>query len=199
MKYNIPVIFFTVILFVYIGCTQEGKGKKTRITNSDIQTFFPLSEGSLWIYEQFIEGEIQKGNRQTDSVVSLINLDSIIVANLIRKKEDGKVDKYKYIIHRTGAVYLETSSSANMKHFCNLLPNKNDSIGEMKYSDFLDEKKSIIHLETCDFEPASYEEQLEWQGRTFQKGVGLVSFGGSELGMELLKYRIGNKGKMITR
>ena len=67
----------------------------------------------------------------------------------------------------------------------------------MSYSDFNDTMKTQITLQTCEYDKASSQEQIEWQGKIFKKGIGIVSFGSASLGYELIKYRIGANGALI--
>ena len=68
-------------------------------------------------------------------------------------------------------------------------------MNEYTYSKFLNTDSTKIRLETSDFESSSYEQQLEWQGFIFEKGIGLTSRGGASLSMELVEYRIGTDGQ----
>jgi len=182
---KILLIFSALIIFC--GTPKENDNAQTSQS-----TFFPLVNGSYWHYESYLEGEIQEGGWQRDSVLNIATEHAITKVDIARITAEGK-EKLSYQIDGDGKVFLITTGGTKQP-FCHVAPAPKSTIGDWHYTEFLDSNSTIIRLETADFESATYEEQLEWQGRTFRKGIGLVSFGGADLGMELVEYRIGQEG-----
>ena len=173
------------------------KQKLPVIPKADITSFFPIIEGSYWVYEQFMEGTLESGNKTIDSVIHITQLDSGFKFQIKRTKANGSPEIMVYTSDMQGYVFLKGNLMDKEEVFCKYLPQPGDTISTEQYSNYLNKHKSRIRLETSNFETASYEEQLEWQGKIFQKGVGLVSYGGASLSRELVEYRIGYDGEII--
>ena len=192
MKHKMILLILSIVATAYLQ-------SQTAIILPDSASFFPLQKGSYWVYEQFLEGEIQKGNRQTDSTLDVVKKESLYVARIERKREQCKNKTFEYIIDENGIVYLKKKPDSQMEKFCKIIPHPGDSVAGLKYSSFLDKNGNAIRLETAEYDKANSEEKLEWQGRTFEKGIGLVSFGSASAGMDLVRYRIGMRGGKIYK
>ena len=195
-------IFFILLPALLITCTPKGNSDKENNTaktsqvlsfpNPGAETFFPLLHKSAWHYEQFMEGTLEPGNSQVDSVIEVTKTDSGILCNMVRTVSASKEEYYSFLIKADSIVTQLDNSSGNTQ-FCSLFPTPGAKIEELTYSSFLNSDSSQIRLQTSDYETATEEQQMEWQGKIFVKGIGLVSFGGNSLGMNLTEYHIGNE------
>jgi hypothetical protein len=192
-KKKLTFNYLIVILMFVCIITQCSKAFDNNTTDS----FFPLVLGSVWVYDEYMEGELQNGQSIKDSVAQVTKMDSITRVAVYRFSESDEIEKMYYDIIKGGMVFYKEKAEEKGEPYCMLNPQKSSSVGDMKYSDFLDEKKIKIRLETSDYENARQEEQMEWQGKIFVRGIGIVSFGGSEIGYNLREYRIGAKGPRI--
>lgn len=157
-------------------------------SNNEI-SYFPLELGSCWNYNEYLEGELQDGESFKDSITNIESNNSVKIVSIIRIYENSEKELFNYELKENGDVF---KVSEDEKEFlCNIFPKEGMKIGEYSYNKFLDSTNTDIRLETSDYENSSYEEQMEWQCRVFRRGVGIISFGGSSLGYELERYRIG--------
>ena len=192
----IRILFVIIVVLFILECnkTAERDSKNSAHTllfpQPDTNTFFPLIAQSAWHYEQFMEGTLEPGNSQIDSVIEVIETDTGFNCKMVRMTGQGH-ENFRYFINTDGIVSIIDSASGVMS-YCALFPKSGEQIGEMRYSQFLNDKKTIIRLETSDYENATEEQQMEWQANIFEKGVGQVSFGGSSLSMMLTEFHIGN-------
>ena len=181
---------FLVFATLLFSCGTPKGEANDKISGS---AFFPLVTGSYWHYESYLEGELQEGLWRHDSVVSVSSAEGAVTVGVARRTADEMQELF-YQLSKDGMIFL-VASDGTKQPFCLVKPKPGSAVDGWHYSEFLDSNSTMIRLETADFESASYEEQLEWQGRTFRKGIGLISFGGADIGMELTEYRIGSEGQ----
>jgi|GEM_PF-5825227 len=164
-------------------------GLQAQSLRPDTATFFPLLKGSYWHYETFLEGEVQDGQWHMDSVAEVHEKSAQTVVKMIRKTSNG-IMEFSYEIRGNGMVY-KTEGKGKPVEYCMLLPREHAKIGDKKYTAFLDTQKRRIRLESTSYENGSEQEQMVWQGIVFEKGIGVVSEGGADIGLGLVRYRIG--------
>jgi hypothetical protein len=159
----------------------------------DTTTFFPLIEGSYWVYDEVFEGEIQEDGELRREVVRLTPTDSGYEATVLETYRDGLSDTLYYRCDSEGRVWRKGAADTGFTVFADLYPRARAEVGEFTYYPCLSDSSTCLLLQNYVYDEASYEEQLEWRSYVFVKGVGLTSFGGAELGMELREHRIGKK------
>ncbi|KMQ52130.1 hypothetical protein CHISP_0811 [Chitinispirillum alkaliphilum] len=158
---------------------------------ADTSTYFPLVVGSVWEYVQMMDGEVIENSSFQDSLVELIEKDSVLMGKKIRTFEAGHKSKLLYKIKNSGLVYLSLIEGSQYEPFCLLIPEDGVSIGRYTYNT-RDESTNTVLMTTGSYKELEYEKQLQWQFKEFRKGIGLTAWGGSEIFMKLIKYRIGN-------
>lgn len=137
-----------------------------------------------------MEGDMEPGNSQIDSVIEVTETESGILCKMIRNS-NNVIEQFAYLI-KNDSIVMFIDNSNSIIPFCSLFPSPEDKIGDLSYSRFLNKDNTSIRLETSDYETATEEQQMEWQAKIFKKGIGLVSFGGSALSMNLTEYHIGD-------
>jgi hypothetical protein len=162
----------------------------------DSMTFFPLLPGSFWEYAEYQNGEKVEAGMQKDSVLSLGLTDSGYIAIVKSQIGEDYSEENTYKVDHSGKVLvLEKFGSSEIGH---ISPKPGMKIGDKTYTNFYTDDKKRIRLETSKYDQSSYEQQMEWQGVVFEIKIGIVSFGGAENDMRLVKYRIGKKGRIRT-
>lgn len=198
MLTKIESFYFLVFILFSTLCSENKKTDNIlKLLTTESDTFFPLIIGSFWYYEKCLEGELQKGNFIKDSVSEVSEIDSIIIITIHRKVSGGNSKTFLYNIDNKGLIFYQRRKDGIKKPFCKLIPQPGDTVGEMSYSTFTDTSKTQITLQTSEYDKASGQEQMEWQGKIFKSGVGITSFGTVTIGYELIEYRIGPDGPII--
>ncbi len=178
----VKLLLLICIINVSVFSGTRGKGKQS--------SFFPLSVGSYWIYEQYMHGDLDDGFQIKDSVVSVTKTDLGLQYTLKRFTENSPVQEIKYLVMKTGVVYQQQSYMKIPESFTVLNPKPKDTVNAMSFSNYLNKEKTKIRLESSNYEEASYEEKMMWQAHIYEKNIGLISYGGAELVMKLVKHRI---------
>lgn len=169
----------------------------------DEETFFPLIEGSYWAYETVQDGQRQEGSRYVDSVVSLTKTDSGFIARVQRKSSDGLLLEIIYHIDSLGTVWKKNGPNPAFQAFASLHPIIGSKLKSLTFypcsgSNTEDSDCVLLQPYIGDQEKLSEEEYMNWNGRFFQRGVGLESMAGVEISDDLMEHRIGKSKKIIV-
>jgi hypothetical protein len=205
-KRSVICILLPLILLTHCSSKENRSKEKeavkaatiTSFPNPDTESFFPLLPKSAWHYEQFMEGTFEPGNTQIDSVIDVSKNDSGILCNMVKMVAGSKDQYYSYLI-KSDSIITMLDNSKNSTLFCSLFPVPGTKICDLTYSSFLNSENTKIRLETSNIETATEQQQMEWQGKVFEKGIGLISFGGSTLEMSLTEYHLGDEPVKKTR
>lgn len=188
-------------VFLFALCSQSDNASYSKLHKEKQVTvdtsYFPLIPGSAYHYEEYLNGELQQGNMILDSVTEVAVTDTGVLCKIQRTACGESPENRFYFVTSSKAVYQIDAGGARSL-FCYLFPKPAMVVDERMYSSFLDQENKRIRLETTNFETAGYEEQMEWQGTVFERGVGVVSYGGAELGMELIDYHLGSRGGLVV-
>ncbi len=174
----------------------------TPFKKPDEQSFFPLVEGSYWVYEAFQDNEKQEGFREEDSVESLTLTDTGYVARMVIKDAKGRVSHPLYWVDKEGLVWTNRWSEPSFKKYTSLIPKLGGKIDSLTYfpcstAQPADEKCKLLQPYEGDKEGLTEEQSTGWNGRFYEKGIGLESRAGSEISRNLVEYRIGLNGKVL--
>ena len=205
MRYRLIVLSvaaLTVLLGAALGCSDGGRSEsapepaaqKAAVAPApDTTTFFPLIEGSYWVYNEVLEGEVQDDGLFRREVVGLQQTGSGYEAIVLEMFEGSPPDTVYYRCDSDGRVWQKQFSDTAFVAFADLQPRPRSQVGEFTYYPCLSDSSTCLLLQNFVYEDATYEQQLEWQSYTFVKGVGLTCFGGAEMYLELAEYRIGRE------
>ena len=131
-KFKCLLTFPLVYLFIF-GCQKKElpqkndqkvvskpNSKPSAIPLPDSNTFFPLNEGSYWVYESVQNGEKVEGSREIDSVIFSSLTDSGYFATIQEKSSDGEILKILYKVDADGNVFTRRGNSTTFELFCSL-------------------------------------------------------------------------------
>jgi hypothetical protein len=194
--------FFLAICLIACQKKESRSGKEkpegARAPEPNESTYFPLFEGSYWVYEDFIEGEKQGNSREVDSVKTVRALDSGVTATVIERKADGSLSEIQYLVNAKGLVSMKRYDGAKVEPFSALHPTVGENIGKLIVEKCPSTENCFL-LQPYAFEADTLSEiqRMSWNGFYFEKGIGLTAHAGPELSSELVEYRIGLNGPKI--
>lgn len=168
----------------------------------DSNTFFPLINGSYWIYETIENGETVDGTRMTDSVIAFAIADNWYIANVQQKGLSGDILNIQYKVGQNGKVLSNREDSTTFELFTSLNPSigmqiKNTTFFQCPVIDSLNPNCFLLQPYPGDKNGLTEVEKGSWTGCFFEKGIGLVSNAGVEISQDLVEYRIGLNGPKI--
>ncbi len=188
-----------------VACKKEGAASLgVSVPNPDSTTYFPLLPGSYWVYEDVIEGAAPSTSRDVDSVLSLTETDSGLVAEVAVKTSGRPESRIQYRVDAQGLVWINHGTGRGFEPYTSLYPRIGDRIGnQMKFSacaDVLPAPTDCVLLQAYRLDDSTITEvqKAAWNGLFFKKGIGLESNAGEEGSTELTEYRIGAKGSIVV-
>jgi len=168
----------------------------------DSNSFFPLLEGSYWVYESFQNQEKQEGSREVDSIISAQATDSGFFAHAVEKGSEGDVLPVEYKVDKNGIVWEKRGKAPSFEAFTALSPELGKKVGDRSFyacsgSDSSIAGCALLQPYPGDDTKLTEDQRQAWNGFFLKKGIGLDVQAGVEVSRELMEYRIGLNGAVV--